>query len=80
MGKFLKKLFAESSDDALRAEREVIRQEYSKTQDPRRSDELRMKMNYIDNKLSTRAEQARKNDPQNNKDPNYHWTDKNRWE
>ena len=37
-------------------------------------------MNRIDKEMSRRSAEKWKNDPRRNNDPNYHWTDVNRWD
>ena len=37
-------------------------------------------MEMIDNEMLRRSEIRWKNDPQRSKDPNYRWTDANRWD
>jgi len=37
-------------------------------------------MKRIDAEMNKRTAQKWENDPRRNKDPNYHWTDANRWD
>ncbi len=37
-------------------------------------------MKRIDSEMSRRAEEKWENDPRRNKDPNFRWTDANRWD
>lgn len=42
--------------------------------------EKSVKMNRLSRELSKRAAEEWENDSRRNKDPNYRWTDANRWE
>lgn len=38
------------------------------------------KMKRLNQEINKRVAEERENDPKRNRNPNYHWSDKNRWE
>ncbi|MCI8989604.1 MAG: hypothetical protein HFF59_02185 [Lawsonibacter sp.] len=65
-----------ASDKELKDEYEKRRQKWLKEG----GGEKTYAMKVIGEELSRRAAEAWKKDPRRNTDPNFHWTDKNRWE
>lgn len=65
-----------ASDEELSEAYEESRQEWLRLSGGRRTD----KMIMLSKELSRRSAEAWENDPRRSKDPNFHWTDKNRWE
>lgn len=72
----LGELIKTGSDKELKDTYEKLRQEWLK----KGGGEKTPDMKRLDNELERRAEEKWKNDPRRSKDPNYRWSDSNRWE
>ena len=86
MGLF-EKLFKDSfgewmknaSFEELEAAYEKRRQKWLK-EEAKTTGEKTYEMKRLDAEISRRAAEKRKNDPSRSKNPNYRWTDANRWD
>ena len=68
-----------ASDQELYDEYEKRRQEWMKTGFGGNGEKT-PEMKLIDREISNRAAEKWKNDPRRNRNPNYRWTDANRWD
>ena len=68
-----------ASFDELKDAYEERRQKWLK-EEARTTGEKTPEMKRLDKEISRRAAEMWKNDPRRSKDPNYRWTDANRWE
>lgn len=69
-----------ASDAELEDGYEKRRQEWIKDGTCSRTGEKTLEMKLIDGEISKRSAEKWEKDPRRNTDPNYRWTDKNRWE
>lgn len=73
------KLIENGTDEELEINYERRRQEWlSRGQDG--TGEKTPEMKRLDSEISRRAAERRQKDPRRNPDPNYRWTDANRWD
>jgi len=68
-----------ASDEELANEYEQRRQQWAKN-GYGGNGEKTLEMKQIDQEMSRRAAEKWKNDPRRNRDPNFRWTDANRWD
>lgn len=68
-----------ASDDELADKYEYLRQQWTKD-GYGGSGEKTPEMKLIDREMSNRAAEKWESDPRRNRDPNYRWTDENRWD
>lgn len=69
-----------ASHDELSDAYEAERQQWIKDGYNNGTGEKTNKMNRISEEISKRVEKEWENDPRRNKDPNFRWTDANRWD
>lgn len=84
---FLKFLFKDSFEDWLK---NATDQELDEGYEKRRQTWIKdgcggtgdktIEMKKIDNEISRRSAEKWKSNPKRNSDPNFHWTDANRWD
>ena len=68
-----------ASDDELAEKYKYLRQQWAKN-GYGGNGEKTPEMKLIDREMSSRAAEKQKSDPHCNRDPNYRWTDSNRWD
>ena len=68
-----------ASYEELSEVHETERQDWIKNGYNNRTGEKTGKMNRINDEINKRVEKEWENDPRCNKDPNFRWTDANRW-
>ena len=73
-------LFKRRSHEELSAAYEQERQRWIKGGFNGGTGEKTAKMNRLNKKMNKRAAKERKNNPHRNTDPNFRWTDANRWD
>ena len=74
--KWVEKASLEELSEAYEEERQKwIREGYN-----RETGEKTVKMKRLDSEISKRAVEEWKNNPRRNTDPNFRWTDANRWD
>lgn len=69
-----------ASDDELSEEYEKRRQKWIKDGFNGGTGEKTPEMKRIDREMSRRSAEKWENDPRRNRDPNFRWTDANRWD
>ena len=83
-GKLLKNSFEKWVESATQEELstayEKKRQQWIKDGFNGGTGEKTLKMKRLNNEIAKRVAEKWENDPRRNKDPNYRWTDTNRWD
>lgn len=70
----------EASHEELSDAYEAERQDWIKNEFNNGTGEKTAKMKRLDAEISKRVAKEWENDPRRNKDPNFRWTDANRWD
>ena len=79
--KYSAKWFKKASESELKREREKVRLSYSGRMSMAEATRIENLLAMFDNELANRWDPTEwENNPKRNRDPNYRWTDKNRWE
>ena len=83
--KYSAKWFKKASESELKREREKVRRAYCNSYNDGLSDSEASRLydllSVFDEELAKKWDSSEwENNPKRNRDPNYRWTDKNRWE